>query len=274
MTVSSYFAHLRSLVVMELEEERRAYQRSLEEKGATLTGTIHEAACRYPIRLGNNAYNALGQLTVDVHYEVDEDEVELEIESGKPVTFFYLNDNEAKELPHQCYVERLGDGLMTLSLPNKAAAQSLHDTAGRHLLGVQLGIDNTTFRVMTEALHEAERKEDERFVRLRDVLLGQRPPAFRTLPRLSFPWLNISQQDAIQRVVESQEVAIVHGPPGTGKTTTLVEAIIETLQRETQVLVCAPSNAAVDWISEQLMRRGIHVLRVGNPLRMSDEMLD
>ena len=274
MTVSNYFAHLRQLVAQELEEEKRAYQRSLEEKGTTLTGTIREAACRYPIRLGGNAYNPLGQLTLEVRYEVDEDEVELDFEPGKPVTFFYLNDNEAKELPHQCYVEQVGDGVMTLGLPNKAAAQSLRDTAERHLLGVQLGIDNTTFRVMTEALHEAEHKDDERFVRLRDVLLGQRPPAFRTLPRLSFPWLNASQQDAIQRVVESQEVAIVHGPPGTGKTTTLVEAVIETLQRETQVLVCAPSNAAVDWISEQLMRRGIHVLRVGNPLRMSDEMLD
>ena len=75
-------------------------------------------------------------------------------------------------------------------------------------------------------------------------------------------------------MVEAGEVAVIHGPPGTGKTTTLVEAIIETLQRETQVLVCAPSNAAVDWISEQLMRRSVHVLRVGNPLRMSDEMLD
>ena len=204
MTVSDYFSRLRQLVAQELEEEKRAYQRSLEEKGASLTGTIHEAACRYPIRLGNNAYSPLGQLTVEVRYEVDEDEVELDFEPGKPVTFFYLNNDEAKELPHQCYVEQVGDGVMTLSLPNKAAAQSLRDTAERHLLGVQLGIDNTSFRVMAEALREAESKDDERFVRLRDVLLGHRAPSFRTLPRLSFPWLNASQQDAIQRVVESQ----------------------------------------------------------------------
>ena len=203
-----------------------------------------------------------------------EEEVELDFEPGKPVTLFYMSDSGAKELPHQCYVEHVGDGLLTISVPNKAAAQSIGDTAGRHLLGVQLGIDNTSYRVMAEALHEAERKDDERFALLRSVLIGSRAPAFRSLPQLSFPWLNRSQQDAIQRAVEAQQVAIVHGPPGTGKTTTLVEAIIETLQRETQVLVCAPSNAAVDWISEQLMRRGIHVLRVGNPLRMSDEMLD
>ena len=274
MTTQGYFSHLRELVALELEEERRAYQRSLEEKQASLGGSIREAACRYPVRLGNTAYNALGQLTLELRYDVGEDEVELDFEPGKPVTMFYMADSGAKELQHQCYVEWVGDGVMTVSLPSKAAEQSMRDIAVRHLLGVQLGIDNTSYRVMTEALNEAEHRDDERFVRLREVLLGQRPPLFRTLPQLSFPWLNRSQQDAIQRVVEAQEVAIVHGPPGTGKTTTLVEAIIETLQRETQVLVCAPSNAAVDWISEQLMRRGIHVLRVGNPLRMSDETLD
>ena len=274
MSKQGYFARLRELVALELEEERRAYQRSLDDKGQALGGSIREAACRYPVRLGNTAYNPLGQLTMELHYEVGEDEVELDFEPGKPATLFYMTDSGAKELQHQCYVERVGDGMMALSLPSKAAEQSLRDTAVRHLLGVQLGIDNTSFRVMTEALTEAEHKDDERFARLREVLLGQRAPSFRSLPQLSFPWLNRSQQDAIQHVVEAQEVAIVHGPPGTGKTTTLVEAVIETLQRETQVLVCAPSNAAVDWISEQLMRRGIHVLRVGNPLRMSDEMLD
>lgn len=274
MNTAAYFARLRELVALELAEEQQAYRHTLEEKGATATGTIHEPACRYPVNLGAEAYNPLGQLTVEVRFEIDEDEVELDFEPGKPATFFYLNNQEAKELPHQCYIEHVADGRIVVSLPGHAAAQSLRDTSSRHLLGLQLGIDNTSFRVMTEALHEAERKDDERFMHLREVLLGQRPPSHRSLPQLSFPWLNRSQQDAIQKVIESQEVSIVHGPPGTGKTTTLVEAIIETLQRETQVLVCAPSNAAVDWISEQLMRRGIHVLRVGNPLRMSDEMLD
>lgn len=255
--IGTYFAHLRELVALELEEEKRG-----------------ERPCRYPVRLGNTAYNPLGQLTLDLHYEVDEDEVEQEFEPGKPVTLYYMAGDTLKELPHLCYVEHVVDGNITVSLPSKAAEQSIRDIAQRQLLGLQLGVDNTSYRVMTEALHEAARKEDERFVRVRDVLVGNRPPSSRTLPQLSFPWLNRSQQDAIQKVVECQEVAIVHGPPGTGKTTTLVEAIIETLQRETQVLVCAPSNAAVDWISEQLMRRGIHVLRVGNPLRMSDEMLD
>lgn len=272
--VSKYFSRLRELVALELEEEQSAYRRSIDERRNLLGGSICEPECRYPVTIGNADYNALGQLTVELRYETLESEVELDFEPGKPITFFYLAADSAKEVQHQCYVELVGDGRMVVSLPGKAALQSLHDLAARHLMGVQLGVDSTSFRVMDSALREAERSERERFVRLREVILGNAEPTFRQLPTLSFPWLNHSQQRAIQRVVEAGEVAIVHGPPGTGKTTTLVEAIIETLQRETQVLVCAPSNAAVDWISEQLMRRSVHVLRVGNPLRMSDEMLD
>ena len=268
-----YFAGLRELVALELAEEQQAYRRALAGRGLG-SGNICEPSCRYPVTLGAEAYNALGHLTVELRYTVNESEVELDFEPGKPLTFFYLSGDEARELHHQCYVEMVYDGRMVVSLPSKAAMQSLHDIATHQLLGVQLGVDNTSFRVMTEALNEAERSENERFQRVRDVLLGNRKPSFRQLPALSFPWLNPSQQQAIQHVVEAGEVAIVHGPPGTGKTTTLVEAVIETLQRETQVLVCAPSNAAVDWISEQLMRRSVAVLRIGNPLRMSDEMLD
>lgn len=271
----SPIAHLQrqvELIRKEFEYERTAYEQSLQ---GNLSGRLQESNCRYPVALHGSDYNALNQLVVTVSFELSPDETDLDFEPGRPAEFFYLEGENTKHpIQHQCYVEKISEGVMQVAVPNKQAMQSIRSLASNHLLGIQLCIDSTSFRVMEEALHQAIRSENDKFVHLRDTLIGPIQPSFRSLPKLSFPWLNPSQNDAIQKVVEALEVAIVHGPPGTGKTTTLVEAIIETLQRETQVLVCAPSNAAVDWISEQLMRRGIHVLRVGNPLRMSDEMLD
>ena len=80
---------------------------------------------------------------------------------------------------------------------------------------------------------------------------------------IRLPWLNPTQEKAVNEVLWAKDVAVVHGPPGTGKTTTLVEAINETLMRESQVMVCAQSNMAVDWICEKLVDRGINVLAFG-----------
>ena len=112
-----------------------------------------------------------------------------------------------------------------------------------------------------------------RLAELRDLIYSKKKMRELTLSPMRFPYLNSSQQEGVNKVIRAKDVAIVHGPPGTGKTTTLVEAINETLRRESQVLVCAQSNMAVDWISEKLVDRGVHVLRIGNPARVNDKML-
>lgn len=140
-------------------------------------------------------------------------------------------------------------------------------------LGVQLYFDETSYRTMFEALSDVIRAKGNRLAELRDIMLGTLKPGFRELYPVRFPWLNSTQENAVNKVLYSRDVSIVHGPPGTGKTTTLVEAIYETLHREPQVLVCAQSNTAVDWISEKLIDRGVNVLRIGNPTRVNDKML-
>lgn len=259
------------LLRMEYEYERQEYQRKLE---GGLSGRTHDAGCLYPVEVGGLERDALDHLVLTIRYEASEEELENDFEPGKPVAFFHTSGDTVTEMPHQCFVEKVGSGVMALRVGSVAAAQSIRETAKSRLVGVQLVVDSTSFRAMEEALRQAMRRTDEGFVRLRETLVGVQAPEFRDLPRVSFPWLNESQAVAVQTVLEAREVAVVHGPPGTGKTTTLVEAIIETLQREEQVMVSAPSNAAVDWISLQLMRRGVSVVRVGNPLRISDEMLD
>ena len=164
---------------------------------------------------------------------------------------------------------------MVVSVPDNG---QLVDVQGTENVGVQLFFDETSYRTMFEALDRVMRAKG-RLGYLRDLFYshakqggGMKVETFSFAP-LHFPYLNPTQEDAVNKVLRAKDVAIVHGPPGTGKTTTLVEAIYETLRRENQVLVCAQSNMAVDWISEKLVDRGIPVLRIGNPMRVNDKML-
>lgn len=140
-------------------------------------------------------------------------------------------------------------------------------------VGVQLYFDETTYRLMFEALDRVINAKGNRLAYLRDLFASRQKAETFLFDPIRFPWLNPAQEQAVNNVLRAKDVAIVHGPPGTGKTTTLVEAIYETLRRENQVLVCAQSNMAVDWISERLVDRGVNVLRIGNPTKVNDKML-
>ncbi|MBO5000852.1 MAG: AAA family ATPase, partial [Bacteroidaceae bacterium] len=131
----------------------------------------------------------------------------------------------------------------------------------------------TSYRLMFEALGQVIKAKGNRLAELREIFHGTQKTSTYSFGFTRFPWLNSTQEEAVNKVMHAKDVAIVHGPPGTGKTTTLVEAIYETLHRENQVLVCAQSNMAVDWISEKLVDRGVPVLRIGNPTRVNDKML-
>ena len=163
-----------------------------------------------------------------------------------------------------------GNSWMVVSLPSPFA---LTEIQGETDLGIQLYFDETSYKAMFAALKEVLSAKGNRLAELRDILLGKSLAAKRELFPIRFPWLNSSQESAVNQVLAAKDVAIVHGPPGTGKTTTLVEAVYETLHRENQVMVCAQSNTAVDWIAEKLVDRGVNVLRIGNPTRVNDKML-
>ncbi len=158
---------------------------------------------------------------------------------------------------------------MVVAIPEKADVVRLSSSV---VAGVMISFDETSYRTMFEAI-ERTIKAKGRLAELRDLIYSHRKASELTFAPLGFPYLNPAQQAAVNKVLCAKDVAVVHGPPGTGKTTTLVEAIAETLRREPQVLVCAQSNMAVDWICERLVDRGVHVLRLGNPSRVNDKML-
>ena len=215
-------------------------------------------------------YNSLNQLTVEVT-RTETEETEHSFEYGRPVCFFRISaDRQIRYFNFSAVISYVQDNKMVVVLPGPQVLPELVVTGE---LGVQLYFDDTSYKTMFAALREVAEAKGNRTARLREVLLGKAPALRRETGPVRFPWLNASQEKAVNQVLCAKEVAVVHGPPGTGKTTTLVEAVYETLHRENQVMVSAQSNTAVDWIAEKLVDRGISVLRIGNPTRVNDKML-
>ena len=260
--------HQLQLLQQEYEYEKGMFWDSTHK--ADVPRKVQQGICWYPVRIGASRYNSLNQLTVDV-FRVEGEDVEHNFEYGRPVCFFRLKENgELVYLDCPAAISYVQDNRMVIALSEAQMLAVLNREEG---WGVQLYFDDTSYKMMFAALRKVMLANNDRTAYLRDVLLGNLPAGFRDLLPMRFPWLNASQENAVNRVLAAREVAIVHGPPGTGKTTTLVEAVFETLHRENQVLVCAQSNTAVDWISEKLLDRGIPVLRIGNPTRVNDKML-
>ena len=259
---------LQRLLRMEYAYEREEFQRQTEAMG--VARKVKRGLCWYPVTAGRNYYNSLNQLVLELTRTTDI-EVEHNFEYGRPVCFFRQSaTGDIKYFSFQGTVSYADDGRMVVVLPGMGAVLDLQGAEG---LGVQLALDETSYRTMLDALDRTIRAKEGRLAQLRDILGGSVQPQWRELYPVRFPWLNPSQEAAANRVLCARDVAVVHGPPGTGKTTTLVETIYEVLHREPQVLVCAQSNTAVDWISEKLTDRGLSVLRIGNPSRVNDKML-
>ncbi len=270
MTSSTlYIQKLHQLLTMEYEAEKEEFRIQSERMG--IQRKLRRGICWHPVSVGRSYYNSLNQLVVEITKDYQEDsDIDTLFEYGKPVQFFHTTQKEANYYPFTSTISFVDGDRMVCTLPS---TQALIDLQNATNLGVQLYFDETSYRTMFHALDTVMKAQKNRLAELRDIFGGQFPVQKRQLQPMSFPWLNSSQQDAVNEVLCAKDVEVVHGPPGTGKTTTLVEAIYETLRRETQVLVCAQSNMAVDWISERLVDHGVPVLRIGNPTRVNDKML-
>ena len=291
----------RTLLQLEYYTEKEAFRKLTEQMG--MQRKVKRGDAWFPLQVGKSFYNSLNQTAIEVFRTSDQD-IEHNFEFGRPVMFFMMvkkmgkNENQgntalqqpenASDANHKVQKSNLkvqsikyfsftgtvsyvdGDR-MVVTVPDSAPLLELQQSTDP--IGVQLSFDETSYKLMFEALDRVMKAKNNRLAYLRDLFYSHQKAGRFSFEPMKFPWLNPTQERAVNEVLWAKDVAIVHGPPGTGKTTTLVEAINETLMRESQVLVCAQSNMAVDWISEKLVDRGINVLRIGNPTRVNDKML-
>ena len=290
----------RTLLQLEYYTEKEAFRKLTEQMG--MQRKVKRGDAWFPLQVGKSFYNSLNQTAIEVFRTSDQD-IEHNFEFGRPVMFFMVkkmgkNENQgstalqqpenASDANHKVQSSNLkvqsikyfsftgtvsyvdGDR-MVITVPDSAPLLELQQST--EPIGVQLSFDETSYKLMFEALDRVMKAKNNRLAYLRDLFYSHQKAGRFSFEPMKFPWLNPTQERAVNEVLWAKDVAIVHGPPGTGKTTTLVEAINETLMRESQVLVCAQSNMAVDWISEKLVDRGINVLRIGNPTRVNDKML-
>ena len=259
----------RTLLQLEYYTEKEAFRKLTEQMG--MQRKVKRGDAWFPLQVGKSFYNSLNQTAIEVFRTSDQD-IEHNFEFGRPVMFFRSEGSE--ELKYFSFtgtVSYVDGDRMVVTIPDSAPLLDLQQST--EPIGVQLSFDETSYKLMFEALDRVMKAKNNRLAYLRDLFYSHQKAGRFSFEPMKFPWLNPTQERAVNEVLWAKDVAIVHGPPGTGKTTTLVEAINETLMRESQVLVCAQSNMAVDWISEKLVDRGINVLRIGNPTRVNDKML-
>ena len=272
----------RTLLQLEYYTEKEAFRKLTEQMG--MQRKVKRGDAWYPLRVGKSFYNSLNQRAIEVFRTSDQD-IEHNFEFGRPVMFFKVKNEEGRVKNEEGRVKNstlkyfsftgtvnyVDGDRMVITVPDSAPLLDLQQATEE--IGIQLSFDETSYKLMFEALDRTMKAKNNRLAYLRDLFYSHQKAAKFTFEPMRFPWLNPTQEKAVNEVLWAKDVAIVHGPPGTGKTTTLVEAINETLMRESQVLVCAQSNMAVDWISEKLVDRGVNVLRIGNPTRVNDKML-
>lgn len=262
----NYFGRLQELLKIEREEDQRSYQKLLDN--SSVTERRANGLSWYPVIIRGTEMSKGDYITVEVERPSHQD-INHQLRFGASASLFSNHDPQNDKVEGTISFQggnRLKIALRTDELP---------DWASDGKIGVDLLFDDNSYDEMQRVVKVASaQSEEEKENRLINVLTGKSKATFNTeLNPISVPKLNTKQEEAVNKIVAANELAIIHGPPGTGKTTTLVQAIKALIQHDhKQVLVVAPSNTAVDLLSEKLSDEGLNVLRIGNPARISEKL--
>ncbi len=262
-----YFKKLLELLQMERAEDRRSFEELL---GSTSVQHRRDNGMSwYPVAIRDTEMSRGDYLTVELERTTHQD-IPHQFRFGAAAVLF--SNHNSKEDRVEGVVTFQGGNRLKLNI----RTDELPDWSRNGKLGLDLLFDENSYKEMQGALQQAiaisgNSKENH----LLTIVTGGKNPSFDPYIKIpDNPVLNSSQKEAVAKIITANELAIVHGPPGTGKTTTLVQAIKTLLQlQEQQILVAAPSNAAVDLLSEKLSGEGLNVIRIGNPARVSERLM-
>lgn len=260
----------RTLELLQMERNADLEQYRQKVLLRSLTQRTKEGTTWYPVTL-KRFYIGTGERPIIEIERTNQFDQPHSFQSGKLVSVFSNASGKPEKEHINGVINYVRDNTMVVTLNGDDFPDWIEDS----LMGVDVMFDEMTYREMEYAMKEVIDAEQSRLQHLRDLLLGfgkagVNPSVFK-LDGLTI--LNDSQLNALNTMLQAQDVAFIHGPPGTGKTTTLVQVIKQTIRHENQVLVSAPSNAAIDLLADKLSEQGISVIRIGHPARVTEQSL-
>lgn len=276
----------KTLGLLQLERQADLEQYRQKVLLRPLHARVKEGMTWYPVRLAKEYIGTGERIIVEVERTTQKDQPHA-FQSGKMVSVFSNASGKSEKQHQNGVINYVRDNLMVITLNG----DDLPEWIDSGSLGVDVMFDELSYREMEYTIKKVIEAEDNRVAEFRELLLGQQVASYRLPvtgsstpataclpgrqgnrePEISI--LNNSQLKAAQKIIDSKDIAFIHGPPGTGKTTTLVQAIKYTVKEEGQVLVCAPSNAAIDLLVEKLSDQGLNVIRIGHPARVTEQSL-
>ncbi len=266
LLLMDYFNQQLQLLRMEKEADRLSF-RELTNSLSTIERR-ENGMCWYPVAIRDTEIGRGDYLTIELERTTQQDIIH-QLRFGMTAALFSNHAPQHDRIEGS--ISHISGNRLKLSL----RVDELPDWTRNGKLGVDIVFDENSYTEMENALRMADVISERKEGRLSRVITGALIPEFNKQPQYEFYYsLNETQQMAVHRILDATDLAIVHGPPGTGKTTTLVQAIKALIKRDgEQVLVVAPSNAAVDLLSEKLSAAGMNVVRVGNPAKVSESQM-